>query len=429
VPLDIKKVGDEYRVLAGAVSLRFRSLTPHHDGPTAIVECLDLTIGGRPHVDRLSLLSSRTRSSLSKTLAARWPDHGWSDILDDACHAVYDAMGKGDPAVDLAPEEPKPDDCLVEGLIPLDQITVLYADGGSLKSYFALALALAAIRNEPVAPAARWCVRQCLRVLYLDWETDQRTHARRLWRLSKGLGITPPEGISYLRMTGRPLHATIQSVTSEVTRLGADLLVIDSLGMACGDEPETAQANLRTLGALATLPGTKLVLAHVNAQTAIAPNGPGRPYGSVFIRNTARSAIEARGEPDGDSGQLVTYHHRKANDGPLLPPSAIRYHFASDGSVSLTSAEPDLQHAGTGERVYAILRPRTLGKYADSNGNGLSVRTISDRLDLTDSATRAALHRLEKRSLAESDEAGGHGRGDKTLWFRADAKRSDKVPF
>lgn len=413
VPLDVTRVGDEYRVRTAAVSFRFRSLTPHHDGPTAIVEALDLSIGGRPHVDRLSLLSSRSRQSLARALIGRWPAHDWSSVLDDACHLVDEAMSHGEPPLPLTPLAPAPADTdLVEGLIPVDQITVLYADGGSLKSYFALALAVAARRNEPLVNSARWCVRACQSVLYLDWETDHTTHRRRLWRLLKGIGTDEPDGLHYLNMRGRPLHASLQAVSSTVAGLGSDLLIIDSLGMACGDEPETALANLRTLGALQTLPGTKLVLAHVNAQTAISPNGPGRPYGSVFIRNTARSAIEARSEPEGENGQLVTYYHRKANDGPLVSPAAIRYEFQAGGAMAMYSSQPDLQYASVSARIEQVLA-----------SGSKSAATLAEELDLTDGAVRRELGRMEKRGTVVRLEAGGRGRGDISLWGLIDAKR------
>jgi hypothetical protein len=411
--LSITRVGDEYRVMAGQASLRFRSLTPHHDGPTAIVEALDMALGGRPHVDRLALLSSRTRAALAKTLAARWDGHRWSDILDDACHAIYEAVSTGEPAESLRPEAPMPGDSLIEGLIPLDQITVLYADGGSLKSYFALALAVAALRNEPLVSSARWCVRRCQSALYLDWETDRRTHARRLWRLLQGLQIEAPEGLHYLGLKGRPLHTAAQHLAGEVARLGVDLLIVDSLGMACGDEPETAVANLRTLGALSSLPGTKLVLAHVNAVTATSPNGPGRPYGSVFIRNTARSAIEARSEPDGEHAQLVTYYHRKSNDGRELPPSAIRWEFPAGGGVVLYAAQPDLAHAPIPDRILGAL-----------DEGEKSVASLSESLGVSEPVVRSALARLEKRGIVDRVDDGLSGRGKKALWIRIDEKRS-----
>lgn len=411
--LDVTRIGDEYRVRADSVSLRFRSLTPHHDGPSAIIEALDLTLGGKPHVDRLALLSSRTRATLAATLAKRWPGHAWSDILDDACFEVYRALSAGEPSEELVAEEPTPDAWLVDGLIPLDDITVLYADGGSLKSWFALALSVAALRNEPVAPSARWCVRKVDRVLYLDWETDKRTHARRLYRLCRGLAIDPIAGISYMNLRGRPLHTAIQSVTSEALKVGAGLSILDSLGMACGDEPETAQANLRTLGALSTLPGTKLVIAHVNAQTATQPQGPGRPYGSVFIRNTARSAIEARGEPEGAGSVLVTYYHRKANDSALSNPLAIRYAFSSiNGPVTLYSTDPDLQHAPLVERLAGALKAGTQ-----------TVSWLSETLDVTANAVKLTLHRYPNRFINLGDDTVSGGKGRKALWGLVDGKR------
>jgi hypothetical protein len=416
LPLSVTKVGDEYRVLVDKVALRFRSLTSHHDGPTAILEVVDMLAGGRPHVDRLALLSSRTRATLAKTLAIRWGDHPWSVILDDACHAVYEAFSAGEPAESLEPEEPDETAWLVDGLIPLDATTVLYADGGSLKSWFALALGVAALRNEPLANSARWCVRRRRSVLYLDWETDRRTHGRRLYRLLAGLGLEScPEGLAYMRLAGRPLHISIQSVAGEVSRLGADLVIVDSLGLACGDEPETAAANLRTLGVLSTLPTTKLVVTHVNAQTAVTPNGPGRPYGSVYVRNVARSAIEARSEPQGDGRVLVTYYHRKANDTELAETTALTWCFSKflSGPVTVEVADPDLQHATLPERI-----EQALGRGAKS------ATLLAEELGTPANAIRATLGRMEKRNTVVRIEEYEAGRGKKGMWGLIDRKRN-----
>lgn len=415
LPLSLTKVGDEYRVLVGQASLRFRHMTPHHDGPTAIIEVVDLSLGGRPLIDRLALLSSRTRASLAKTLSYRWGEHPWSEILDDACFAVYERFNEGEPAAALEPERPEQDAWLIDGLIPLHGTTVLFADGGSLKSWFALALGLAGLRNEPLAQAARWCVRRVKHVLYLDWETDKRTHARRLWRLCSGLGLThAPEGLSYMRLSGRPLHTSIQSIAGEVARLGADLVIVDSLGLACGDEPETAFANLRTLGTLSSLPATKFVVTHVNAQTATNPNGPGRPYGSVYVNNVARSTIEARSEPQGEGGVTVTYHHRKANDTMLAPAGALTWLFSDrpDGPVTIEATEPDLTHAKLPDRILDALR-----------GGGKTVASLSEELTATGPTIRSALARLEKRGNVIQLGMATGGRGAKGLWGLVDTKR------
>jgi len=325
-------------------------------------------------------------------------------------------MTVGEPPTVLTPEEPTADAWVIEGLVPLDDITLLFADGGSMKSYFALALALAGLRNEPLATSARWCVRRMQSVLYLDWETDRATHARRLWRLLKGLECESPRNLHYLNLKGQPLHLSLPTVVAAVASTGADFLIVDSLGYACGDEPEAALTNLRTLSALSTLPGTKLVITHVNSTTATSPNGPGRPYGSVYVRNGPRSAIEARSEPD-EHGALVTYYQRKNNEGPEAKPTAIRFTFSPNGALTMHSAEPDLQHAGIAERILSLL---------DSKGK--TVADISEELDANEHTVKSALHRLEKRCKVDQLETGTGGRGKKSLWVRVDTKRRSE-PF
>jgi hypothetical protein len=127
-------------------------------------------------------------------------------------------------------------------------------------------------------------------------------------------------------------------VKAEVSRLGAVAVVVDSLAPASGPEPEGADAAVRTMSALRALgPATRLVVAHVSRATAEG-SGPASPFGSVFIRNLARSVWELRRSDDGDGDDLLLgLYHRKVNDGRLQPPIALRLAFGD--AFTLTAAD------------------------------------------------------------------------------------------
>jgi hypothetical protein len=119
-------------------------------------------------------------------------------------------------------------------------------------------------------------------------------------------------------------------------------------GPAAGAEPESADSTIPAMNALRSFSDTtKLVLPHVSKAAADQPTGATRPYGSVFVRNLARSAWELRRAEETESDALlVAAYHRKNNGGRRTPTFGLRWHFEPDGAVVVTGADlaeaPDL---------------------------------------------------------------------------------------
>jgi hypothetical protein len=82
---------------------------------------------------------------------------------------VIEHVRTGEPSVPLTPERFGPGKWLVDGLVPKDDITVVFGDGGVGKSYLALSTALAGLLRRPLSN--RWRVAPLERVLILDWES------------------------------------------------------------------------------------------------------------------------------------------------------------------------------------------------------------------------------------------------------------------
>jgi hypothetical protein len=141
--------------------------------------------------------------------------------------------------------------------------------------------------------------------------------AARVHAIGRGLGVDlPPGAILY-----RPMH---RALADDAPRLRADLarhrvgfVIVDSLAPAAGVEPESADSTIRAMNALRSFTGTtRLVLAHVSKAAADQASGAARPYGSVFVRNLARSAWELRrAEEAGGDELLVAAYHRKDRRG------------------------------------------------------------------------------------------------------------------
>src|SRR6185295_4279849 len=122
---------------------------------------------------------------------------------------------------------------LIPDLIQKDAINTIVADGGGGKSYLALAIATALVTGQFMIPRLRPLEQGP--VLYMDFEWDVREHARRLWQITRGLGMEErPKGISHLSFD-KPLRK-VHGVHEVVAEIKPILIIVDSLGYALGGD-------------------------------------------------------------------------------------------------------------------------------------------------------------------------------------------------
>ena len=129
------------------------------------------------------------------------------------------------------------------------------------------------------------------------------------------------------------------AIRAEVARIKPVLVTADSLGPACGAEPESADAAIRTLNALRSITPAKLVIAHVSKVMA-DQRGAARPFGSVFVQNLPRNVWELRKGEDEETENILTVglYHRKSNLGRLSSPFGLQFEFA-EKTIQIRAAE------------------------------------------------------------------------------------------
>ncbi len=286
----------------------------------------------------LNLASTSQRDALIKKLEKRYgTPPQWDALIERVCRQTADEVRRGAPIVPLSPVVPTGPHELVERLLPAEETTILYGDGGSGKSMFALAVALAVTTGTALPCGLRPSRRAT--VLYIDYETTKTEHEERLHALVTGLGVTYTGGIFYRPMI-RPLADDAPLLRAERTRLGIDLFIIDSLAPAAmTDGPDSWHgAAIATLNAMRSLgPATRLAIAHVTKAAADQRAGPARIFGSAFNFNLARAVWELKAAED-DEAEILDFalYHRKANRGRKHPPLGLRFEFGA-GSVRLRS--------------------------------------------------------------------------------------------
>lgn len=198
-----------------------------------------------------NLSSLQARQTRAKLLAERSRAGviDWYGLMEDFCQRVIKAERSGNPAVQLR-DLPRPEAGRVLNVdgwkLPSEHPTILFGDGGTLKSMLALY-------------AAGTLANQGLRVMYVDWELEGSEHRDRLERL---FGAEMPE-IWYVR-ADRPLVSEVDRLRRSRVDHGIDYVVYDSIAFACDGPPESAEVASAYFRAVRKVGAGSLHIAHIS---------------------------------------------------------------------------------------------------------------------------------------------------------------------
>jgi hypothetical protein len=365
--VDVRRVGDAVVIAypEHQVEITFDRWRERAGNVNAEVTITTTAPGVPPlvHQATLGLTSTRARQDVARRCAARFPGLPWADLIDHACVAALQGYRGGEPtvdlgvvgAVDIVPAY------VLGGWIPVDGVTVLAADGGTGKSTLGLALAAHVALGRPFLGLPV----RAGRVAFLDYETTWRQQARRLRLILRGMELTETPSILY-----KQLDAPLPECGPELRRLcdqeRVDFVIVDSLGFGGGAQPD-AEPTLAVFRVLNSLRRPVLVLHHANRQ--------GEFYGSVYVRNAARSLIEGRKTQEAGARVLhLGLFHVKANDSELQRPLGVQINFLPDATVISRTEVADVpelaEHLSIAQRIRIELRAgrRTVQELADALG-------------------------------------------------------------
>lgn len=287
---------------------------------------------GLLHSARLNLMSTQTRKTLAAALADREPDLDWVGLVEVLCFVVRERYRAGNPTIDLRTYQRVRDDRrFVEPFIDHGGPTTIAAHGGSGKTTIAIAIGLTAagvpvlgqLHGDPVP------------VLFCDWETDPDATQATLDAALAGVGRIERPPIYYRRMVAS-LPESAAALRREIARLGIGLFIGDSIGMARGGEPESADMTLRLFAAARALDVPVLFTDHVT--NAEAGDVAKKPFGSAYTWNASRLVWTMdKAQEEGQDGLAVTLTNRKRNNGRLLPRVSYRITF-QNGPADMAEA-------------------------------------------------------------------------------------------
>ena len=338
-----------------------------------------------------SLTSQRARQERASILGKRSGNEAtdWFGLLEDLCLRVIQAERVGEPGVYLRDVPPPAPDRTIE-IIPgfpllLDDPQIWFADGGSLKSLFALYTGGSLAKHG-------------IRAAFFDWEWTAPQHRGRFEHL---FGPQMPD-LLYVRCE-RPLTDESDRLRRIIRDERIDFGIFDSVAFACDGPPEAAETASAYFRALRTLRIGSLNLAHITK----AENGDQRPFGSIFWHNHARATWFIKRATDAPDSRAVdvALFNRKANTGPACPVLGLEVVF-DNGRIEIHRKDAALMEdfkakLPTWHRMIAALRsgPMTqaaLASELDVSGETIRKavqrsRTTFTRIDGSDGITRIAL--------------------------------------
>jgi hypothetical protein len=285
----------------------------------------------------------------------------------------------------------------VNPLIYREHQTLIFAPGGSCKSYLALFVALQACHGSAVTGIAAMKVP----VLYLDWELNSETVGGRLKALRRGhpeLSHHTP----FYRRCEAPLLQEAPQIASQVAARGIKLLIVDSAAMACGGDLASPDAAIKLQRALRMIGGASLVLAHTSK--SVQEGQEKTAYGTVFFRELCRNQWELQ-KADGDHPVRVALHQNKNNFGAKHPALGFEFTFTPD-AVQITACNP----AEEPEFEERLPIPARIRNFLEE-GTPRTAKAIAEALDVKLSTVTSALSRDKGRKWQMIG-----GAGQDTLW-------------
>jgi hypothetical protein len=291
---------------------------------------------GHLHGARMNLSSTSARGTLSKVLMSRAniPGLDWFGLVEDFCRGVLEAEREGTPIVMVGtrPRVAGGVTWRIDPLVPLGMPAILFGEGGSGKSTLAAAFAVSCETGAVVVPG--FVPRRCP-TLYLDWEGDQDQINERVAGVAIGSHNRNPVSIRYRQMIG-PIADQADDLARYIDREGIGLVIVDSIGPASGtssDGGDASEGAIRLFAAFRIMGTTVLAIDHVSKASIDLPTQQGKPYGSIYKTNLARSTWELRRA----SGALAMFH-TKSNASRLFDPRGLSITYGDGGEIAYSEA-------------------------------------------------------------------------------------------
>ena len=330
---------------AEEVAINVNRIRSHSDGSVKAEIVVQTTKNGfHPHLHQsmLNLLADRSRVSLANTLKTKYPKADWPTMLEQMCVLVLARIRRGEEMEELltSADDVVPPEYVMKPFLVKHFPTIIFGDRSSAKSLTAAIMSTILLLPWADNPLRWQAPGRSIKSLWLDWETDRNTVLWQLTRVQIGMAL-PPLAVQYRRMSATLSH-DVDQVQKYITESNAEVLVIDSLSLACaGELKESGPAAMfwQAMRKLKTSKGeaiTSLILAHTSKEQGIKKT----VVGSFMFEAQARVIWEARkSEQDEDSIDVALFHRKPPPFDRIHKPLGYKATF-TESTIAVTPENP-----------------------------------------------------------------------------------------
>ena len=334
-----------------------------------------------------------TRSKFAKQLSEKLDlKIEWHEVFDYLSQKIQELARGGEPVIELVTgEDIKPPEYLLYPLIIKNYPNVIFGDPSAAKSTIAVILAQIVMLPWHDNPLGLVAPKQRVKVLYLDWEADAETIQWQTTMLQRGIEGAEILSLHY-RHCAQPLASDLDELTWHIGATKANMIIIDSQGLAAGGELKETQPALHFYAGLRALKVTSLILAHNSKDKETKTRSI---YGNQFFTAQARNIWEVRKSQEIDSKEMdMALFHRKP------PPFAgvhkpIGFKIVFDDEAAKLDIRPS--------------DPRTVGEFLDQmslktriieelKAGAMSNKELADILDVSPNQVKARCNDLKYKN-------------------------------
>jgi len=283
----------------------------------------------------------------------------WERKVNDIAVAVLQNCRPDEAPLELCTAtNAEPPEYIIDPLLVRNYPNVIFGDPSSSKSTVAVILAQIALLPWLDNPMGLRAPTRSTKVIYLDWEADAATIQWQTAQLQRGIDGMPELFLLYRRCS-LPLSQDLEQVKRYISDAGAELVIIDSLGLAAGGELKETQTALDFFAALRSLNVTSLILAHNSKDRESKQRSI---YGNQFFTAQARNVWELRKqqEPDSSEMAIALFHRKPPPFAGLHKPLGFKLEF-TDSAMIIKPSDPKtvdefLDQMGLKTQIFETLR-------------------------------------------------------------------------
>jgi hypothetical protein len=208
-----------------------------------------------------------------------------------------------------------------------------------------------------------------------------------------GGGYISPPPIMYQPLYD-PLTHYLPDILAWCERVHPVLLVVDSMGPACGGDPLNHERAIALMNALRQLPTTSLIVDHQANPTMGQAYGNKREFGTSYKRHLTRSSLQVEMAENALGKASVILRQQKTNFGAKSDP--VPFHIVFEGDAirfdmgDINDAEfSDVDTLPADQRIERVMEETTLL---------LDIEQLKDATGITsDKTVENALTKIKKR--------------------------------